>query len=478
MNVLKQIESIVKKYPDRICYQNKEQQLTYQELWSKSSEMAAGIQKFAGGNRGPVAIFGHKQKEMIIGFLAAVKTGRAYIPLDESIPVSRVKHIVDNAKISLLVNVSPSGLPGKTVEECYGENEIQTHQTISVDDPLYIIYTSGSTGDPKGVQITDRNLCSFLAWMKSDFNLNENLTFLNQAPFSFDLSVMDMYTSLVTGGTLWAVDKDMIHRPADLFKAFKSSGVQVWVSTPSFAEYCLMSREFNENLLGQMHTFLFCGEVLQVSCAKKLKERFPNAVIYNTYGPTEATVAVTSVEITEEMIQQGDIFPVGRVKSDCKIHIDINAQEEIRGEILIEGPSVSPGYVANPKLTQDRFPEKDMYRTGDLGYVKEGLLYCVGRLDFQIKLQGYRMEIEEIEAHLSKLPGIKRAAVKPVFNQGKCEYLIGYIVGDPPGLDMHACRKGLSEMIPAYMIPRKLVEVEHLPLTANGKIDRKALGEE
>ncbi|MBD5071801.1 AMP-binding protein, partial [Xanthomonas citri pv. citri] len=175
------------------------------------------------------------------------------------------------------------------------ENEggsVSQDQWVKEHETFYIIYTSGSTGNPKGVQISAANLQSFTDWICADFPVSGGKIFLNQAPFSFDLSVMDLYPCLQSGGTLHCVTKDAVNKPKVLFEELKKSGLNVWTSTPSFVQMCLMDPGFSQDLLPHADTFMFCGEVLPVSVAKALLERFPKAKIFNTYGPTEATVAV------------------------------------------------------------------------------------------------------------------------------------------------------------------------------------------
>ncbi|MGV3240773.1 AMP-binding protein, partial [Streptococcus hyovaginalis] len=194
--------------------------------------------------------------------------------------------------------------------------------------------------------------------------------------------------------------------------------IQIWTSTPSFVQMCFPNPAFNQKILPELELFLFCGEVLPLAVATELKERFPKARIFNTYGPTEATVAVTSIEITEELLAEEKALPVGYPKSDMRVFVldelDNPLPEGEKGELILAGPSVSKGYLGEPQLTEKAFGMingMNAYRTGDAGFIQDGVVYCQGRMDYQIKLHGYRMELEEIEFHLNQSEYIKTAII-------------------------------------------------------------------
>ena len=487
-----------------ICGNSK---LTYEELLIKSNALAAYLIKEYGDDKTPIAVYGHKQHEMVIAFLACVKSGHAYIPIDSSLPKERAKDIIESSKTKLVFNIANSELSfNKTtvkgleqIKELIDENigNIPSKQyAVKQEDVYYIIYTSGSTGKPKGVQITLSCLESFVSWGRGlcKGSLNKNTVFMNQAPFSFDLSVMDLYLSLASGAALFSIDKLMISNLKLLFENLKTSGISIWVSTPSFVEMCLADKSFNEELLPNLSLFLFCGETLPNSCVAKLHDRFIKASVINTYGPTEATVAITSVKVTKEINETISPLPVGKVKSDCKILILDEAGEELtdgeKGEIAIVGESVSIGYYKNKPMTEKVFStyeingdEKRRYKTGDEGYLKDGMLYYSGRIDFQIKLNGFRIELEDIENNLRKVEIIKNAVVIPVLKEGKIQYLASAVVlnreiDEKEFKIVVMIKNELKKFLPEYMIPRKIVIKDSLPMTTNGKVNRKILTEE
>jgi len=310
---------------------------------------------------------------------------------------------------------------------------------------------------------------------------------LNQAPFSFDLSVMDLFCSLATGGTLFSISRDLVENPKKLYRALASSGVTTWVSTPSFAQMCLAEEKFAETMLPRVRRFLFCGETLAPQTAAQLLARFPRAQVWNMYGPTEATVATTSIHVDAAILEKYSPLPVGRVMSGTKIFIVDEKGAELpaneRGEIIITGPNVSPGYAGRSDLTARVFFEYRglrAYKTGDLGCFRDGLLFFEGRIDEQIKLSGYRIELGDVEANLRALPTVRDAVVLPVKKSGAAQSLTAFVTllarNETSDFKLaHNLRSQLGERLPAYMLPRKFIFLDTFPMTANGKVDRAAL---
>lgn len=510
--ILIEIEKLCRSCPDHIAYMNRNETLTYRELWERSDALADWLLQQS-ANKGPdtpILVYGHLEPLMPVCFLACMKAGRAYVPVDSSLPDKRVEQILLSSGADFML--SPAMIPSGCLTEdvCVADStqdgRISIHEITSgsrhksmsyqsagltAERSIYVIYTSGSTGNPKGVPISYNNLLSFTNWMKSDFPFLKEDVVLNQAPFSFDLSVMGVYPAWLAGAAVWAADRELIARPKLLFDAFRHSELSVWISTPSFADLCLMEPSFSHQMLPRLRLFLFCGEMLPAGTVRKLMERFPGTRIVNTYGPTEATVAVTSIVVDKELLADYSQLPVGYCKPDCKIRIWDEEEREVRegekGEIVICGPSVGKGYLANPEMTAKSFrsihdPElgyTNAYKTGDLGYLQNGLLFCCGRIDFQIKLHGYRIELEEIEFRLRELTGVKAGAVVPHWKDGVCDYLSAYLVPDgwPEGEAdaIGRWRTQLGELLPAYMLPRTIRLRTSLPINGNGKLDRRRL---
>jgi D-alanine--poly(phosphoribitol) ligase subunit 1 len=481
VNLIQRIDHWAAVVPETVAHISGDRTLTYCELCRRSDALAVYLTKRFGDDRSPIAVLGHREPEMLIAFLGAVKSGRPYVPIDIALPQQRIDKILASSHAALLLTpgqIQRFSMPGLRRATRYVEK----------DDPFYILFTSGSTGEPKGVIITLACLEHFVSWMLAEQRFNERAeVFLNQAPFSFDLSAMDLYCSLATGGTLFSISRDLIENPKQLYRALASSGVTTWVSTPSFAQMCLVEEKFAEQMLPQVRRFLFCGETLAPQTAGQLLNRFPQAHVWNMYGPTEATVAATSIRIEATILEQYSLLPVGHVMPGTQIFVvDENRQElsaNERGEIIIAGPNVSPGYVGRPDLTARAFFEwrgLRAYRTGDLGRFRYDLLFFEGRIDQQVKLSGYRIELGDVEANVRALPTVLDAVVVPVIKNSAAQSLTAFVVlgGRDETSDFqlaHRLRTQLAERLPAYMLPRKFVFLDAFPMTANGKVDRDAL---
>ncbi len=457
--------------------------LTYGELRRRSRALAAHLSRTLPDDGSPVAVFGHKEPEMLVGFLGAVRAGHPYVPLDTALPGARVEQIVRAAGARVT-------LTAESVAALSGGPPDAAARWLGPDDPYYVIFTSGSTGEPKGVVVTLACLESFVSWMLGEHDLVEGgEIILNQAPFSFDLSVMDLYLSLATGGTLVSVTAEEIANPRRLYRVFEASPLTLWVSTPSFARMCLAEGTFGGRMLPKLRRFLCCGETLAPEVAGALLDRFPMAEVWNTYGPTEATVATTSVRVDRDVLARHRHLPVGYPKPGTRILIvDPDGREVApgeRGEIVIAGPNVSAGYLGRPDLTERVFFRLDgerAYRTGDLGRIQDGLLHFEGRADDQLKLHGYRVELGDVEANLRALPRVRDAVVLPVLKDGMPDTLVAFVMLDgrpgPATFEaVQALRSQLAERVPAYMVPRRVELLETFPLTANGKVDRQRLRE-
>ena len=349
---------------------------------------------------------------------------------------------------------------------------------LQPDDIFYIIFTSGSTGLPKGVKVTYRNLESCIEWLKYITKIEKGVI-LNQASFSFDLSVADLYLSLVSGSNHYILEKQEQLNFKLLFEKLNKSKATLAVMTPSFADLLLLDKSFNENLLPNLKTILFCGEKLLKTTVSKLYERFKNLEIINSYGPTECTFAVTSIALTKKILNENNI-PIGIPKKDVEIYIVDDKLNKLKdgtvGEILIVGQSVADGYIGESKNSFIKYNGKNAYLTGDLGYKKEKMIYYQCRKDNQIKYKGYRIELADIESNLLQLNYIEKAVVIPKISEsGKVTKIIAFVkLKENIEKKELEIRKELLNKIPEYMCPTIKI-IDKFPLNKNGKCDTKKL---
>ena len=482
MEIIERIDHWGKTTPDHPAYVSGGRTLTYGELCRGSDALAAYL---AGSLpvKAPVIVLGHKEPELLVAYLGAIKSGRAYVPVDTVVPPQRIERIAAASGAALILT------PEKVAELSSGREPAPPWR-LGTDDHHYIMFTSGSTGEPKGVPITYGCLQNFLRWILAEHALEEGReVFLNVVPYSFDVSVMDTYPALVTGGTVISVSKADVANPRQLYLLLAASALTTWVSTPSFAQMCLVEPTFHEGMLPRLRRFLFCGETLAPEVASKLLDRFPTAEVWNTYGPTEATVATTSLRITRAILEKYSPLPIGYPMPGSRVLVMDEALRELpageRGEIIIAGPNVSPGYLNRPELNETAFFHmngKQAYRTGDWGRYRDDMLFFEGRIDNQIKLNGYRIEPADVEANLRALAGVRDAVVLPVLRQGAVDSLAAFVILNerPARSDFQlACelKVQLTDHLPAYMIPRRFSFLETFPMNTNGKADRRKLAE-
>ena len=467
--MLNKILQNLKNYPDDECYQIRKNIYKNKDLYKYVCNIYDYVLK-NNKNKKPIVVKGHKQIYMVASFLACSMAGFTYVPIDEYIPSEREEKILRQVNSDLIIdekieNIMKKEHP-KAIEKIYLKDE----------DIYYIIFTSGTTGEPKGVQITYRNLKSCMAWLEKICDIKQK-TILNQANFSFDLSVADLYLPLLTRGKHYILEKDTLKNYIELFKVLKESNTELMVVTPSFIDLLLIDKSFNKDLMPNLKEILFCGERLSENTVTRLWNRFEDLKIINCYGPTECTFAVTS-----NVVKKDEKISIGIPKEDVKLYIVDNALHELKeneiGEILISGESVGNGYL-NEELNKDvfiNFNGEKAYLTGDLGYKSKEKFFYIGRKDRQVKYKGYRIELSEIEAAINKLEFVEKAVVVADLGENKKVNKIFAFIKQFEGnkKDVKEIREIIKNCLPDYMIPVIRI-VENFPLNVNGKIDEKKL---
>lgn len=491
------------KESDEIAIIHREEQITFAELWKQSDYLAEYIEKTC-KTKAPVAIYGNKDIAITVVMLAALKTGRAYVPLDITFPAFRVEAIMQDIQNELLFNFSGEKVmlrescvqvEKEKLKDIY-EQEVPVtltkDQYVREEDNCYILFTSGSTGKPKGVQISKQNIVNFTRWFSETCVLTEGKqVVLNQVSYSFDVSVIPLYIYLSMGKTLFSIDKEMLDHTKLLFEYLKKSNIAAWISTPAFLEICSFDDNFNEQMMPELETVILAGEVLTKQLVKTMWDKFAGVKVVNGYGPTEGTVLLSACEITKSMMEDEKSLPIGTLLADGKHRIINESGEQVQpgevGELVVVSKSISKGYFENEEQTRKVFftdsQQERGYKTGDLVFEENGLLYYVTRKDTQIKLNGFRIELNDISSNLNKVDTVNNSVVLPVYKEGRVSYLTAFVtLNEKPELsDLKigiGIKKALKELIPSYMIPRKVVVLEKFPMNINGKIDRKKLAEE
>ena len=502
-DMIETIEYFAQSQPDFPVYNVLGEVHTYHDLKVDSDSLAAKIDSLALPEKSPVVVFGGQEYDMLATFVALTKSGHAYIPIDSHSALERVTAIVEVAQPSLIIAINDFPLKDvnipildlAAVQTAFAaKHPYEITHPVKGDDNYYIIFTSGTTGKPKGVQISHDNLLSFTNWMITDkeFATPIRPQMLAQPPYSFDLSVMYWAPTLALGGTLFAVPSAITQDFKQLFETILNLPIAIWTSTPSVADMAMLSEDFNAEKMPGITHFYFDGEELTVKTAQKLRDRFPNARIITAYGPTEATVALSAVAITDDMLTNMKRLPIGYTKADSPTFVIDEDGNKLpngeQGEIIISGPAVSKGYMNNPEKTAEAFFEFEglpAYHTGDVGTMTdEGLLLYGGRMDFQIKFNGFRIELEDVSQNLNKSQYVDSAVAVPRYNKDhKVQNLLAYVIlkdGVKEQFEREiditkAIKEDLQDIMMSYMMPSKFLYRDSLPLTPNGKIDIKGL---
>lgn len=424
----------------------------------------------------PVIVYGNKEVYMKASFLACSFAGITYVPISENMPQERVNKIIEQIQPNLIIG---KNIKKNKIVEIMNNNNFKDINNIYLkpEDIYYIIFTSGSTGIPKGVKVTYDNVDSCVNWLKKITNIKKGVI-LNQADFSFDLSVADLYLSLISESEHFIINTSKLDFKT-MFNELNKSNANLMVVTPSFVDLLLLDKSFGKELLPNLKTIIFCGEKLLQTTINKLYSRFENIKIINCYGPTECTFAVTSIEVNKNMKE----IPVGIPKDDVKIYIVDDNLKELKdgeiGEILITGKSVADGYLNTENKSFIQYKNQKAYLTGDLGYIKNKVLYYKSRKDSQIKFKGYRIELADIEKNLEELNYIEKAVVVTKINEdNKVTNIIAFVkLRENIEIKESVINKDLQIKIPEYMRP-KIKIIKEFPINKNGKCDKKKLLEE
>lgn len=472
----------VRRLPQKLALTDDERSYTYRQLEAASNRVAVFLAaQLPGGDAAPVAVLMPRSADLVAVLLGVLKSGRAFIPLDPGFPAERLNYIVAHSRTASVIGTSAYGsfFSDKPFIEAgsllAAQEEPEIGELPEPSASAYIIYTSGSTGAPKGVEVGHRSLLNFLLAMVQKPGLQESDRFFSVTTQSFDISILEFFGPLISGGTVYMAARETVLDPPALMAKLEGINPTVIQATPSLYQVLV-----DAGWKGSSRLKLLCGgDVLTAALAEKLLRISGEA--WNMYGPTETTIWSGAKKIAAPADASSIGTPIGNTQfyilDACRKPLPMGAS----GELYIGGEGVAKGYYREPALTEERFldnpfrPGERFYRTGDLGkWNGRGEVEFLGRNDRQVKVMGYRMELGEIEAKLGSLPEVKAAVVVAKKTEAAA-FLVAYVIPEEGSLQAPAVITALQKLLPEYMIPRIIIPLASFPLTPNGKIDRKLL---
>ena len=493
-NILEYLEQSALLFPDKTAFADDQGSLSFRQLNDKAKRIGSALLGCIVSNK-PVPVFMNKCADEIAAFMGVVYAGCPYVPIDPQMPEKRIDRILQiiDPEVIIADSACASAMHGLNNHvKCLLFDDLAASEKedglllekrrLSIDtDLLYIIFTSGSTGSPKGVAVNHRAVIDFTEWFSAAAHFDSDSVFGNQAPFYFDMSVKDIYSTLKNGATTYIIPKQLFNFPADLFKYINDHKINTLAWAVSAVCMAAKEQAFEKECPGTIRAVCFGGEAMPVRLLKIWQQYIPDALYMNMYGPTEAAVDCTYHIIDKNREYSSGYYPAGFACENTGVMIISNnkpAAPGETGEICIRGTALANGYYGDMEKTNEVFVQNPLqnaypeliYRTGDMGYYNEkGEIMFAARQDDQIKHRGYRIELGEIEAALGGIRGITRCCC--LFDK-EADKIVCVYTGE-------ATKKEIlleaAKYIPKYMWPNTFVRLDEMPMTLNGKIDRVKL---
>lgn len=497
-NFIEYFDKTLNKVSNKVAIDDNQRKLTFGDLNVNSDKVAITILNLIEDHRKPIPVFMPKDGWSVVSFLGIMKSGNFYVPLDVKSPLERTLKILealnpdciicDNEHEFKLIEIGYQGriITMKNILDTSISDDEKMRLSIIKDsiidlDPIYSIFTSGSTGTPKGVLISHRGVIDYIEWAIQTYNVTSNEIIGNQAPFYFDNSTLDIYLMLATGATLIIIPEDKFTFPIKLIEYVNEKEINFVFWVPSVLNSISNFDAFSTVLPSKLEKILFAGEAMSNKHLNYWREKYPNALYSNLYGPTEITVDCTYY-IVDRKFRDEESLPIGKACKNTQVLILSEEGKLVKkgelGELCVRGSSLAFGYYNDFEKTKSSFIQNPLhnlypdiiYKTGDLVYENElGEYIFIGRKDSQIKHMGYRIELGEIETAIQAVDGVKNACV---LYDDVSKQIVTFYIGEISNLEI---RKNLINLLPKYMVPTKWFVETDFPLNANGKVDRLEL---
>ena len=487
--------------PDAIAIYFEGLRVSYAELTGRANKLARYLRAQGVGRDTLVGVYMERSIEMVVALVGILKAGAAFVPFDPEYPLDRLNYMLEDSQVRVVLtqqSLDRQALPD-SLESVYldepswanidDEDKINLDECAEPTSAAYMIYTSGSTGKPKGVVNEHRGLVNRLLWMQETFNLTGNDRVLQKTPYSFDVSVWEFFWPLMTGASI-VIARPGGHRDTEyLIDTIVQKSITTMHFVPSMLSLFLSSNSLHR--ITSLRQVMCSGEALPFGLTKRFFDLLPSSELHNLYGPTEAAIDVTHWPCSPPQ-EDKKIVPIGKPIANIQTYILNESLQPValgeEGELHLAGVGVARGYWNKPELTEEKFISNPfsneantrMYKTGDLArYLSDGNIEYRGRIDNQVKIRGYRIELGEIESALLKLTGIAESVVVASENSLEDRELVAYLVanrkGDGRELNVSDLRAGLLKNLPNYMVPARFIYLQAMPLTPNGKLDRRTL---
>lgn len=494
-SVIEYLINSAKKYPDKIAFRDEKCAVTFGELDKKAKQIAGMIiNRFGPVKNVPIAVYMEKSVNCIVSFMGIAYSGNFYSPIDIHTPKNRIKLVLEVLDpYAIITDESNEASMLETgfelaAEKIFRMDEAETYETFCdlervqrehLDtDPLYVLFTSGSTGTPKGVVISHKSVIDYEEWLAETFKFDEQTVFGNQAPFYFDNSILDIYQTLRNGAEMVIIPERLFLFHKELIAFLNQNKVNTLFWVPSALSSVANSGILETEKVNRLEKILFCGEIMPVKPLNEWRKHYPDVLYANLYGPTEITDVCTFYIVDREFSEE-ESLPIGKACRNTEILVLNDKDEPVRGgetgELCVRGTSLSLGYYGAPEKTNEVFTQNPLnakyrdliYRTGDVvKYNEYGELLYLCRKDSQIKYQGHRIELGEIDSAGYAINGIRQACT--VFDDNK----IIFFCSLTKAMTEKEIYGELKKKVPKYMLPKIIRILEEIPLNANGKLDR------